>query len=120
MRSTKRKTKCSSSSSCEESPVDTKNMADISKVQFSDQLDAISKRLDDMPTSPKFIEAVKNTIEDSFKTLIQQISEKIDKKLEKFEHRVYSLELKTDELIYYLSREQFSVSYFQKGKYVLI
>ena len=51
-----------------------------------------------MPTSPKFIEAVKNTIEDSFKTLIQQISEKIDEKLEKFEHRVYSLELKTDEL----------------------
>ena len=57
MRSNKRKTK--SSSRCEKSPVPTKNMADVSKVLLSDQLDAISKRLDGMLNVAKMYRSIR-------------------------------------------------------------
>ena len=99
--SAKRKTVSSSStSSCEDSPRQNKNMADtqLSDLQVKAELSSISHKLENICTSQPFINTVKSVFDEPLNIFTKNILDKIDEKIDRYKSRVHKLEMQNTEL----------------------
>ena len=97
-------TSSSSTSSCEVTPkskkmVDSANSKKADHTEkINDKLSCIVEKLETIHSSPVFVSSVKNIIDDSLSTFMEQLLQKMDDKLARYDSRIVDLEIENDEL----------------------